>query len=313
MNDLEKRFTSINIWKKDGQRAPHKPLLILMAIARYLNGGERLISYREIHDNLKKLLMNFGPSRKSYHPEMPYWYLQSDGLWEITNVDISNLKIGDITPKSRIFLENNSSGGFPKEIYEEIMKDRKLAHRIIESVLYAHFPESIHTDILEAINIDDAIYPESKGRTRNPIFRENVLRAYGYKCAICGFSARLENILVGIEAAHIRWFQAGGPDNEKNGLALCSLHHKLFDRGMFTLNDSLRIEVSEKANGSGNFKELVLDFHGKSIQPPIRPSYYPKNDFILWHVNEVFQGPGRYPQPPHPATSIQYPVPGTGV
>jgi putative restriction endonuclease len=40
---------------------------------------------------------------------------------------------------------------------------------------------------------------------------------------------------LGLEAAHIKWFQAGGPDIEANGLAMCSLHHKLFDLGVFTI------------------------------------------------------------------------------
>lgn len=294
MEDLENKFLSLNIWKKNGQRAPHKPLLVLMAISRYLNGGERLIPYEEIHNKLKNLLINFGPMRKSYHPELPYWHLQSDGLWEITNVDTGTVKIGNVTPKSKLFLENNSYGGFPESVYNAIIKDRKLTYQIIESILDAHFPESIHNDILEAVDLDLTIKKGLKGRVRNPIFRENVLRAYSYKCAVCGFNARLENILVGIEAAHIKWFQAGGPDEEINGLALCSLHHKLFDRGMFTLNSSLKISVSEKANGSGNFEQLVLDYHGKSLLQPIRPTYYPEDNFIEWHINEVFKGPERY-------------------
>ena len=294
MIDLENKFSSLNVWKKNGERAPHKPLLALYAIGKYLNGHERLISYSEIHDKLKDLLINFGPVRRSYHPEMPFWYLQSDELWEIKNVDTSNIKIANITPKSSLFLDNNSYGGFPESIYNTIIIDKKKTHRIIELILYGHFPESMHSDILTAVGIDETIDLIVKGKYRKPIFRENVLRAYEYKCAVCGFNARLDNILVGVEAAHIKWFQAGGPDEEVNGIALCSLHHKLFDRGLFTINDSLKIFVSEKANGTGNFNQLVLDYHGKSIQPPIRPTYYPSDTFIEWHVHEVFQGPERY-------------------
>ena len=54
---------------------------------------------------------------------------------------------------------------------------------------------------------------------------------------------------VALEAAHIKWRQAGGPDLEVNGLALCSLHHKLFDRGAFTLSNQLVILVSDDAHG----------------------------------------------------------------
>jgi putative restriction endonuclease len=33
-------------------------------------------------------------------------------------------------------------------------------------------------------------------------------------------------------------------DELDNGLALCSLHHKLFDRGVFGLDDDLTVVVS---------------------------------------------------------------------
>jgi putative restriction endonuclease len=100
--------------------------------------------------------------------------------------------------------------------------------------------------------------------------------------------------LVGLEAAHIKWHQAGGPDAEINGLALCALHHKLFDRGAFTLSDSIKIEVSERAHGSTGFDEWLMAFHGKQLYPPQRGSYYPEPKFIDWHVREVFQAPPRF-------------------
>ncbi|HEY8642404.1 MAG TPA: HNH endonuclease [Candidatus Dormibacteraeota bacterium] len=35
-----------------------------------------------------------------------------------------------------------------------------------------------------------------------------------------------------------------GPDELDNGLALCALHHKLFDLGVLGLNSTLRLQVS---------------------------------------------------------------------
>lgn len=56
-----------------------------------------------------------------------------------------------------------------------------------------------------------------------------------------------------LEAAHIKWRDHGGPgryiDQENNGIALCGLHHKLFDYGAFTLSDHLEILVPDRANG----------------------------------------------------------------
>lgn len=45
-------------------------------------------------------------------------------------------------------------------------------------------------------------------------------------------SARHDNASVGLEAAHIKWKQFGGPCEIPNGLALCAIHHKAFDKGI---------------------------------------------------------------------------------
>lgn len=92
------------------------------------------------------------------------------------------------------------------------------------------------------------------------------------------------------EATHIKWFQAGGPDIESNGLALCSLHHKLLDRGALAISSEHKIIVSEKANGHGGFKEWVLNFHDKSLSKPRNAAYTPDAAFTDWHIREVFQG-----------------------
>ena len=95
---------------------------------------------------------------------------------------------------------------------------------------------------------------------------------------------------IALEAAHIKWYTHRGPDTEANGLALCSLHHKLFDLGAFTLSNQLAILVSEDAHGSVGFQEWLMRFHGEQISFPQRRSYYPEVEFIGWHVKEVFKG-----------------------
>src|SRR5690606_30440499 len=117
-------------------------------------------------------------------------------------------------------------------------------------ILELHFPETLHGEILEAVGLNFHMKQNIK---RDPKFREIVLKAYEYSCAVCGLRIRLGNTLVGIEAAHIKWHQAGGPDVEENGIALCSLHHKLFDRGVFTIDQDNILLVSEYANGNREF------------------------------------------------------------
>ena len=39
-----------------------------------------------------------------------------------------------------------------------------------------------------------------------------MLLAYEYRCCVCGHDLRMGGHAIGLEAAHIKWFQARGPD-----------------------------------------------------------------------------------------------------
>ena len=214
--------------------------------------------------------------------------MQNDGIWEVSNAD----KIG-LTPSGDAHITDlknyNVTGGFNETISEQLQNDSELTFEIVHSLLNAHFPPSLHEDILQTVDIELPLQAFDT-RTRTSNFRKNVLRAYEYKCAICGFDVKLGDTPIALDACHIRWQKAGGPDELGNGLALCVMHHKLFDRGAFTLSKRLDILVSDDAHGTKGFKEWLKDFHTQKINFPQRQSYYPEVEFIGWHVREVFQG-----------------------
>lgn len=281
------------MWKKGGQRAPHKPLLILIALAHCIQEKGRFISFSDVENQLKQILIEFGPTRKSYHPEYPFWRLQNDGIWELTNTEHVNARIGNTDAKKSDLIKYDVQGCFTKQIYDFLVSNKNQIPDIALSILEKNFPASIHEDILQAVGLD-LDFAENIKRKRDPNFRDKILNAYEYRCAVCGFNVRVGNSLVALEAAHIKWHQAGGPDSEENGVALCALHHKLFDRGAFTLSDSMKIIVSDRAHGTKGFEEWLMAYHGKDLIQPQRPAYFPEPQFVSWHVREVFQGYGRY-------------------
>ena len=283
------KFETLRQWGSRGERAPHKPLLVLYAIGKLLRGEDRLISYTDdIEENLENLLKEFGPRRDHYNPQFPFWRLQNDEIWEVTDADqIRQTASGDAYITD--LREYNVAGGFNETISEQLQNDPELTFDIIQSLLDAHFPASLHEDILQAVDIELPLQAFDT-RTRTSNFRINVLRAYEYKCAICGFDVKLGTSPIALEASHIKWQKAGGPDEAVNGLALCVMHHKLFDRGAFTLSKRLEILVSDDAHGTKGFQEWLMDFHRQKINFPQRQTYYPEMDYIGWHVREVFQG-----------------------
>ncbi|RVT59959.1 phosphorothioated DNA-binding restriction endonuclease [Niallia taxi] len=280
--ELKTKIQKLSIWKKGDQRAPHKLLLILYALGQMQAHSDRLIPYEITRVKLTELLREFGPIRKSYHPEEPFVRLKKDGIWMLDK------EVNEKSPNNRQLINDHVSAGFTSEIFNLLYDNQSLMQEISQVILDQHFPETLHEDLLDAVGLDFTLYTRRK---RDPKFRDRILRAYGYSCAICGFNVRLADTLVGIEAAHIKWHQAGGPDTEENGIALCALHHKLFDRGVFTLSEERRMLVSQDAHGTHGFEEWLMKFNGKPVREPIQAYYYPKQSYLNWHVKEVFRGP----------------------
>lgn len=289
-SDLLSYFQNINTWKSKGIRAPHKPLLLLLALGEIQRGNAGFIHYTSIEPKLKELLHDFGPQRKTLYPNFPFTKLANDKLWEFNKPELLNTK-HDYS--SKFLRDHDLQGKFPDEVTQQLKQDPELLRSVAELILEQNFPDTLHQDILDAVGLDVTVIPSGNklktSRKRDPQFRESILRAYEYQCAVCGFGVRLKHKVLALEAAHIMWHQAGGPDVEVNGLALCATHHKLFDLGAFTVNPDLRLLVSDEVNGIGA-NEWLLQHHGKSIRAPQKKSFYPSPDFTIWHVNEVFKG-----------------------
>ncbi|WP_162055842.1 phosphorothioated DNA-binding restriction endonuclease [Pontibacter pamirensis] len=289
-SDILHQFQNINTWKSNGERAPHKPLLLLLALGELQRGNNNYIVYTNIEQKLKDLLIDFGRPNTNVRPHYPFTRLTNDGVWVLDKAIQVNSS-GDASPRG---LRDNSVGGkLPDKISLQLRSNPSLFKILVENILEQNFPETLHHDILDAVGINletvRGTFQTKRARKRDPHFRESILKAYEYQCAVCGFSVRLRHQLVAIEAAHIKWHQAGGPDEEVNGLALCSTHHKLFDMGAFTVTTELKMRVSDEVNGIGA-NEWLLQHEGKSIKPPQKKAFYPDPAFTIWHVNEVFKG-----------------------
>jgi putative restriction endonuclease len=228
-----RRIDDVATWKRGGQRAPHKPLLLLLALGR-LQSGCREVAFKECRPLLTRLLREFGPSRRTHHPEYPFWRLQADGLWVVSSTGTLPRRASNTDPTAQALLRANAVGAFPREIEALLGHTPGLFVRAAEQLLEKHFADSLHSDIRNAVGLSIE-HGDVPSRRRDPAFRRDVLCAYRYACAVCGFSLRLEDTTIGLDAAHIKWRQAYGPDTATNGLALCAIHHKLFDLGAFTL------------------------------------------------------------------------------
>ena len=289
-NNLIDALTQLNVWKRGDQRAPHKPLLLLYALGQYYSGRSRLIPFTDLEQPLRELLQEFGPYRKSHHPEMPFWYLQSDGVWELNNVENLRIRQGSSNPTITSLRENQTKGGLPVALFEELTQNKQLLHSSAKAILEANFPSSLHSEILNMVGLPVELELQTtKRKKRDPKFRDEILKVYSYRCAICEFDLRIGQRSIGLDAAHIKWHQAGGPDSPNNGLALCTMHHRLFDRGAFTIIDN-HLFVSDLVNGYAGLQKWLLDYHAKPLALPSSKVDHPAELFTQWHETEVFKG-----------------------
>ena len=90
-----------------------------------------------------------------------------------------------------------------------------------------------------------------KKKIRDNSFKSRILTSYSNKCAFCGVQLKL------IDAAHIVPVQHDGTDETSNGIALCALHHRAFDRNLVTFNGDYQIIYNQ--NQFDKLREIGLD------------------------------------------------------
>lgn len=104
-----------------------------------------------------------------------------------------------------------------------------------------NFLDESQTDIQAARRYD---LVQTMRAYRDSQFRPAVLRAYAYRCAVCGCALKL------VDAAHI--VPVSYPDSTDevtNGLALCRLHHGAYDNGLLGVQSDYRVIVNPESEG----------------------------------------------------------------
>jgi putative restriction endonuclease len=149
-------FGKLNVWKRKGQRAPHKPLLVLYALGRWSRGEQADIPFKQVDEDLTGLLKEFGPPRQSYHPEYPFWRLQNDDVWVVHAAGPLTPRQSNTDAKKSDLLSKNAAGCFAPKVQAALTADPALVSEIATGLLENHFPESIHPEIATGLPPDAA-------------------------------------------------------------------------------------------------------------------------------------------------------------
>jgi putative restriction endonuclease len=268
-----------------GRRAPHKPLLLLWLLGRLAEGGSTLATYREAAEPVSRLINDYGPTvarpgAAGDRAAMPFVHLERT-LWDLR--DGTGTPIGPDARESGPRLRRAEAVGRLRPEVEQLLSDAGTLATAVRLLLEQHFTTSLEVAICEQAGLDLAELEVSllesalnggryrpRRRTRRSGFAEEVLGAYAYACAMCGYDGALGRNPVGLEAAHVRWHSQDGPDEVSNALALCSLHHRLFDLGVLGLTEDRTVRVSDLYVSRSRAGAAVTALHGATVTRPRR-------------------------------------------
>jgi len=128
---------------------------------------------------------------------------------------------------------------------------------------------------------------EVRVRLYQRFFRDTVLASYNCNCCVCG-----NPILEVLTAAHIiGWSEREDLRvNPRNGLCLCALHHAAFDSGLWAVDASYEILVSQLVRDylpNSVVEFCFIQYERRQLRLPEK--FWPEKEFLAQHREHKFQ------------------------
>lgn len=125
-----------------------------------------------------------------------------------------------------------------------------------------------------------------KVRLGQRFFRSTILSNYNTRCCICELP--IESLLI---ASHIIPWKVDTENrlNPQNGMSLCAIHDKAFDRGILTLDEKYQILLGSDLLHlfeDEAIERFFIHYQYKTIHMPEK--FAPKKDFLEYHRNHIF-------------------------
>jgi putative restriction endonuclease len=205
------RLSSLRQHQREGRRSPHKPLLVLYVLGQLVATGSSAVAWPAAAEKLADLIRDHGPpsaTSPAQRAAYPFTRLRSDGIWTLDH-DVPMDRVNPLT--------TNRVVGRLEPRLEDALRDPEIAAAAAQQLVDAEFPATIAADVLMAVGLDPDTILTATGRFAAPRLRRSswtaaILTAWNRQCAFCGFDGQLGAATVGLEAAHVRWFNFGGPD-----------------------------------------------------------------------------------------------------
>ncbi len=275
-------------------RAPHKPLLLL-AVLELLEAGRIHDGWVTLDAELVLRFQNFWPIvqvRRGNKGDvrMPFHALATDGVWMVFDQDGRPSRARVTSVRARL----------PDDLLM-LLGEAHFRTRLRHLLVRTYFPADEQVALYAALGLEGAAdsaeierfaaeaaaeYRIARETGRSARFKTAVVSGYHFTCALTGYRLTTAEQLGIVEAAHIHSLSSSRNNDPTNGLALTPTAHVLFDRGLWSVSDDLRILVKpgpafvETAPPGGfslrhlDRSPLRLDAHG-ALRP--HPAH------LAWH------------------------------
>lgn len=295
-----RKFTRLKRGSVKGEKAPHKPILLLAVIdginRAEINSNkiricaELVAGFKDYWSQLVK------DSRFSENFSLPFYHLQSDGFWHLQTL-----------PGREIALTSShsiKSFAHLKEIVDFAYFDQELFHLLTnehtrqilkQTLLETYFPNArlrpnklIGEIINQILHEPAAIYKtkaegfdEEEIFVRSGIFKKEIPKIYNYTCAISGMRIITDADIQMIDACHIVPFSESHDDTIRNGISLCPNLHRAFDRGLISLDTEYKVLVKPFMEQENFYS--IKQFEGKQMLLPNNRTYFPAQENLAVH------------------------------
>ncbi len=291
------RFTALRVDPDKGKgRAPHKPLLLL-AVLDLIETGLLTDGWVTRSPDLVVRFQNFWPivePRRQNHGDicMPFHALSNDGVWKVIDDDGRPSRAKGTSTRAQI-----SDDLLP------LLADSKFRAQLRRLLVTTYFPPNEQVSLFAALGFevkpdspelsalaeDQAKYRVAKETGRSARFKTQVVSGYQFTCALTGYRLTTVDQAGIVEAAHIYQHAKSRNNDPDNGLALTPTAHALFDLGLWSVADDLRVLVKPAAVFTEEFPVAGFSLRALAGRPLFLRSstkLRPHPDHLRWHRQE---------------------------
>jgi putative restriction endonuclease len=271
--------------------APYKPCLLLSLFDMAQDGELREVELRRTPG----LHVRFNAFSSIALPRWggkvdvsyPFFYLKSQGFWQALDAEKRPSTSVDVTQSIKLdpeFLALIQDADFRRSARIILVETYfPLVERIALYALLGVRAQTLEFQKeLQLLNTDTAKQAVEQGRSAR--FGVQVVCGYQHTCALTGYRIVTQNGESVVEAAHIEPWAKTRNDDIHNGLALSRNVHWAFDRGLWSVDDQLRILIKPERFQEWGPDDLGLaTYRGRMLQFAPQATLRPRAEYLRRH------------------------------